>query len=151
MMGSMMPWNWSSAPIGTCSMHRVVAELLLQLAGDALVVGAGWSILLTKAMRGTLVALHLPVDGDRLGLHAGDRAEHEDRAVEHAQRALHLDGEVDVARGVDDVDVDSPSTSQYVAADWIVMPFSRSRSIESILAPTPSLPRTSWISWIRPV
>lgn len=31
---------------------------------------------------------------------------------------------------------------QYVAADWIVIPFSRSRSIESIFAPTPSLPRT---------
>ncbi len=43
---------------------------------------------------------------DRLGLrlHAGDRVEQRDRAIEHAQRALHLDGEVDVARGVDDVD-----------------------------------------------
>jgi hypothetical protein len=35
-----------------------------------------------------------------------------------------------------------------VAADWIVIPRSRSRSIESIVAPTPSLPRTSWIAWI---
>ena len=33
--------------------------------------------------------------------------------------------------------------SQYVAALLMVMPFSRSRSIESILAPTPSLPFTS--------
>ena len=42
----------------------------------------------------------------RLGLrlHAGDAVEHRDRAVEHAQRALDLDGEVDVAGGVDDVD-----------------------------------------------
>lgn len=32
--------------------------------------------------------------------------------------------------------------SQKVAADWMVIPFSRSRSIESILAPTESLPRT---------
>jgi hypothetical protein len=32
------------------------------------------------------------------------RVEHGDRAVEHAQRALDLDGEVDVARRVDDVD-----------------------------------------------
>ena len=38
-------------------------------------------------------------------LHAGDRAEHQDGAVEHAQRALDLDGEVDVAGRVDDVDV----------------------------------------------
>ena len=42
----------------------------------------------------------------RLGLRldAGDGVEQRDRAVEHAQRALHLDGEVDVARRVDDVD-----------------------------------------------
>jgi len=40
---------------------------------------------------------------------------------------------------------------QCVAADWMVMPFSRSSSIESILAPTPSFPRTSWILSIRPV
>ncbi len=39
-----------------------------------------------------------------LGLHAGHGVEHGDGAVEDAQRALHLDGEVDVARGVDDVD-----------------------------------------------
>lgn len=32
--------------------------------------------------------------------------------------------------------------SQKVAADWMVIPFSRSRSIESILAPAPSFPRT---------
>jgi hypothetical protein len=44
-----------------------------------------------------------------------------------------------------------PFHTQYVAADWMVIPFSRSRSIESILAPTPSLPRTSWILWMRPV
>ena len=31
---------------------------------------------------------------------------------------------------------------QCVAADWMVIPFSRSKSMESILAPTPSLPRT---------
>jgi len=40
---------------------------------------------------------------------------------------------------------------QKVAADWIVMPFSRSKSMESIFAPTPSFPRTSWIELIRPV
>src|SRR5207247_9237786 len=39
-----------------------------------------------------------------LGLDAGDGIEHGYRAVEDAQRALHLDGEVDVAGRVDDVD-----------------------------------------------
>ena len=44
---------------------------------------------------------------DRLATGAGRRrhgAEHGHGAVEHAQRALDLDGEVDVAGGVDDVD-----------------------------------------------
>ena len=43
----------------------------------------------------------------RLGLrlHAGDRVEHRDRAVEDTQRALDLDREVDVAGRVDDVDL----------------------------------------------
>src|SRR5271170_227808 len=42
----------------------------------------------------------------RLGLRLdpADCAEHRDRAVEHAQRAFHFDGEIDVARGIDDVD-----------------------------------------------
>jgi hypothetical protein len=43
---------------------------------------------------------------DRLGLRldALIGVEHNDRAVEHAQRALHLDGEVDMAGRVDDVE-----------------------------------------------
>ena len=43
----------------------------------------------------------------------------------------------------------SPFHSQCVAAEAMVMPRSRSSSIESILAPTPSLPFTSWMAWIR--
>ncbi len=43
---------------------------------------------------------------DRLGLRLDALVgiEHADGAVEHAQRTLHLDGEVDVAGGVDDVE-----------------------------------------------
>ena len=42
---------------------------------------------------------------DRLGLrlHAGHAAEDGDRAIEHAQRTLHLGREIHVAGGVDDV------------------------------------------------
>ena len=50
------------------------------------------------------VAVGLAPDGLDLRLDAGDRVEHGDGAVEHAQRALDLDGEVDVAGRVDDVD-----------------------------------------------
>ena len=36
--------------------------------------------------------------------HAADGTEHTDRAIEHPQRSLDLDGEVNMSRGVDDVD-----------------------------------------------
>ncbi len=41
----------------------------------------------------------------RLRFDAGDAVEDDDRAVENAQRALHFDREVDVARRVDQVDL----------------------------------------------
>jgi len=43
--------------------------------------------------------------GHRLRLDTGDTVEDGDRTVQDAQRTLHLDGEVDVAWGVDDVDL----------------------------------------------
>src|SRR3954469_15631697 len=51
-----------------------------------------------------VVLVGLAPDGLGLRLDARDRVEQRDRAVEHAQRALDLDGEVDVAGRVDDVD-----------------------------------------------
>ncbi|GJD04898.1 hypothetical protein ColKHC_13723 [Colletotrichum higginsianum] len=120
-------------------------ELAVDLLDGLPGVGAHAVHLVHEADAGDVVALHLAVDGDGLTLDARDGAQDHDGAVEHAQSTLDLDGEVDVARGVDDVDV-----SAKVAADWMVMPFSRSRSIESILAPTESLPRTSWMALMRP-
>ena len=61
------------------------------------------SILLMKASRGHVKAVGLPPDRLGLGLDPRDPAEHHHRPVEHAQRALDLDGEVDVAGGVDQV------------------------------------------------
>src|SRR5262245_1496782 len=52
-----------------------------------------------------LVAIRLPPHGLGLGLDTGDAVEHGDRAVEYAQVALDLDGEVDVAGRVDQVDL----------------------------------------------
>ena len=60
--------------------------------------------MLTKQMRGHAVLVGLAPDRLGLRLDAGDAVEHGDGAVEHAQRALDLDGEVDVAGRVDDVD-----------------------------------------------
>ncbi len=50
------------------------------------------------------VLVRLMPDRFRLRLDARHRAEHDDRAVQDAQRALHLDGKVDVARRIDDMD-----------------------------------------------
>ena len=46
----------------------------------------------------------LAPDGLALGLDAALGAEHRDAAVQHAKAALDLSGEVDVTRGVDDVE-----------------------------------------------
>ena len=52
-----------------------------------------------------VVLLRLPPDLLGLRLDTGDTVEHRDSTVEDAERALHLDGEVDVPGGVDDVDL----------------------------------------------
>src|SRR5213076_2830811 len=67
-------------------------------------VGADAVHLVDEAEAGDVVLVRLTPDGFRLRLHTRDRVEDRNRAVEHAQRALDLDREVDVAGGVDDVD-----------------------------------------------
>jgi hypothetical protein len=56
---------------------------------------------LTKIIRGTWYLLPWRF---RLRLYATDRTQHRNRAVEYAQAALDFDREVNVSRGVDDVD-----------------------------------------------
>ena len=84
--------------------HRAGAEAVLDHVDAHLEIGAGAVELVDEAHPRHLVLVGLAPDGLRLRLDAGDAVEHGDRAVEHAQRALDLDGEVDVARRVDDVD-----------------------------------------------
>jgi hypothetical protein len=92
-------------------------ELVAELVAHAEGVRARAVALVDKREARDVVTPHLAVHGEGLALHAGDGAEHQDGAVEHAQGPLHLDGEVDVARGVDDVDV-VPAQEQWVAALW---------------------------------
>ncbi len=80
------------------------AEALADLADNAAEVSAGAVHLVDEGDARHLVAIGLTPHGLGLGLHAADRTEHRDRAIEDAQRALHFDGEVDVAGRVDDVD-----------------------------------------------
>ena len=58
-----------------------------------------------NAEPGDLVPLHLAVNGDRLRLDTRHGAEDQDRTVKDAERPLNLDGEVDVSRRVDDIDL----------------------------------------------
>ncbi len=62
------------------------------------------SILLQNTMRGTLYLSPWRQTVSVCGSTPWFEVEHAHRAVKHAQRALHLDGEVDMTRGVDDVE-----------------------------------------------
>ena len=94
------------------------------------------SILLTNAMRGTPYLFICRQTVSDCGCTPRHRAEHRDRRVEHAQRALDLDGEVDVPGRIDDVDAvlgeaacPSPSRSRWSRRTVIVMPRSCSCSM----------------------
>ena len=84
--------------------QRVGAEAVAHRLHGAVEVGAGAVHLVDVGDPRDAVLVGLAPDGLRLRLDAGDRVEDRDRAVEDAQRALDLDGEVDVAGRVDDVD-----------------------------------------------
>ena len=61
-------------------------------------------VLVDEGDAGDVEVAGLAPHGLGLGLNAGDGVEHGDGTVENAQGALDLSGEVNVARGVDDLD-----------------------------------------------
>ncbi len=67
-------------------------------------VRAGPVHLVDKGDPGHLIAIGLIPDRLALGLYPGNGAEEGHHSVEHAQGTLHLESEIDVPRGVDDVD-----------------------------------------------
>ncbi len=79
-------------------------ELVAHLLHDALELRADAIHLVDKCNPRHAVLVGLTPDGFRLRLDAADRAEHRDRAIEHAQRALDFNGEIDVSRRVDNID-----------------------------------------------
>ena len=97
-------------------------------------VGAELVHLVDEADARHVVLVGLAPDGLGLRLDALLAVEDRDGAVEDAQVALDLDGEVDVAGGVDDVDLVVLPEHVVVAADVMVMPRSCSCSIQSIVA-----------------
>ena len=129
---SITPWKSPSAPHGSCTTSGLASQAVLDHLDRALEVGAGAVHLVDEADARDVVAVGLAPDGLGLRLDAGDGVEDRDGAVEHAQRPLDLDREVDVAGRVDDVDpVVLPL--QVVAAEVIVMPRSCSWTIQSIV------------------
>jgi len=60
--------------------------------------------LFTKTKRGTWYLSAWRHTVSDCAFHAGDRVEHHDTAIEDAQGALDFYREVDVTRGIDDVD-----------------------------------------------
>ena len=89
---------------GNLHQHGVAAELRAKLLDDLVRIAADAVHLVDEGEPRDVIPPHLPVDGQGLGLHAADGAEDEDRPVQHAQAPLDLDGEIDVAGGVDEVD-----------------------------------------------
>ena len=89
---------------GQLQRQRDDIELFLQRGGGAVKVGAGAVQLVDENDTGDVVAVGEAPVGFRLGLHASHTLNDENRAVQHAQRTVHFDVEVDMAGGVDDVD-----------------------------------------------
>ena len=91
-------------PDGQLDGHGVGGEALDDRVEHVVEVGAGAVHLVDEAHAGHAVAVGLAPHRLGLGLHPGHPVEDGHRPVEDPQRALDLDGEVDVAGGVDDVD-----------------------------------------------
>ena len=136
----MCPVNVSPEPTGSCSGKARLRQAVPDHAEAAIEVGADAVHLVREDDARHAVPVGLAPHRLGLRLDAGHRVEQRHRAVEHAQRALHLDREVHVAGRIDDVDaVLGPRRfaglqKQVVAADVIVMPRSCSCSIQSIVA-----------------
>ena len=102
-MRSITPWKLDSDADRQLQADRLAGDAVDDV-GDALEeVGADLVHLVDEHDARHVVLVGLAPHGLGLRLDALVAVEHADGAVEHAQRALDLDGEVDVAGGVDDV------------------------------------------------
>ena len=100
---STTPLKLFSAPIGSWIAIGLAPRRSTMSARHLKKSAPVLSILLAKTMRGTLYLSPWRQTVSVCGSTPWLRVEHAHGAVEHAQRTLDLDGEVDVAGGVDDV------------------------------------------------
>ena len=84
--------------------HGARAQAILDLTHNPLEVGAGAVHLVDEGNARYVVAGGLAPYRFGLGLYATDCTENGNGTIKHAQRALHFDGEVNVSRGIDDID-----------------------------------------------
>src|SRR5664279_4102399 len=101
---STTPRNPPSEPMGSCTTAGTASRRSRIIFHALLEVGTGTVHLVDEADPGDFVLVGLPPHRLGLGLHAGHGVEDRHRAIEHPQGPLHLDREVDVSGGVDDVD-----------------------------------------------
>ena len=85
--------------------ERVRAEDLLHLGDDAVEIRTDPVELVDVNDAGDFRVVGVAPVGFRLRLNAAGTAEHADAAVENLERTVNFDGEVHVARGVDDVEL----------------------------------------------
>ncbi len=84
--------------------HGVRAEPVVHHFHGVLEIGADPVHLVDEREPRYVIPVGLPPDRLRLRLDSADAAEYRDETVENPQAALDLDREIDVPRGVDDVD-----------------------------------------------
>src|SRR6185295_11434125 len=78
-------------------------ELGFEFVDDAGGVGPCPVALVDECQARNVVSLHLAIDGERLRLHPPYPTQHEHCAIQHAERTLDFNSEIDVAGRVDDV------------------------------------------------
>ncbi len=84
--------------------HRARAQALANLSDDVEEIRTHPIHLVDEHDARHFVLVGLTPHGFGLRLHGGNRVEKCDQPVEHAQRALHFDGEINVAGRIDNVD-----------------------------------------------
>ena len=85
--------------------HSIGTQVFMHLVDHLLEVGTRAVHLIDEGDAGHAVFVGLVPHRLRLRLHATHGAEHRHHAVDDTQRALHLDGEVDVTGSIDKVDL----------------------------------------------
>mmetsp|Transcript_33942 Transcript_33942/g.95515 ORF Transcript_33942/g.95515 Transcript_33942/m.95515 type:complete len:233 (+) Transcript_33942:2722-3420(+) len=149
---STRPYSVASSPMGTCNNNAVTPSLFLRLSTARNGSAPERSSLLMKVRCGTLYRFICRCTV-KVWLCTPATPHSTSTAPSSTRSARSTSMVKSTCPGVSMMLIwwtGSPHT-QCVAADLIVIPFSRSRSMLSIVAPTPSLPRTSWILPIRPV